>query len=130
MSTLARSDHERLTVWQRAMDLLVESYRIARMLPSDERYGLASQLRRAALSVPSNIAEGSGRAGPRERLRFLAIARGSLSELRTLIAAVERLGYARDRDLAKARDLCDHTGRLLNGLRRYVANRQRVVTSP
>ncbi|MEK7402057.1 MAG: four helix bundle protein, partial [Gemmatimonadota bacterium] len=77
------SNHERLEAWKQAVDLVVESYSIARLLPVDERFALAAQIRRAAASIPANIAEGSARSSPRERLRYLSIARGELSELRT-----------------------------------------------
>lgn len=96
------SNHERLDAWQKAMDLMVECYRIARLLPVEERYGLASQIRRAAVSVPANIAEGCGRGGGGDRLRFMSIARGSLCELRTLLAAVERLSYVSHSELQHA----------------------------
>jgi four helix bundle protein len=86
--------HERLDVWQDAM-LLVESvYRLTARLPDSERFGLASQMRRAAVSVPSNIAEGAARRSTLEYLRFSSIARGSLSELDTHIAIVQRLGFS------------------------------------
>ena len=120
---LAPSDHEGLEVWQLAMELLVETYSIAKLLPAEERHGLASQIRRAAVSIPANIAEGSGRSGPRDRLRFLTMGRGSWSEHRTLLIAVERLGYLEPSRLARAYDLSGQVGRLLNGLRRYVARK-------
>ena len=123
------TDHERLLAWRTAMALLVECYRIARLLPASERYGMASQIRRAAMSVPANIAEGCGRVGPRDRLRFFSMARGSLCEVRTLLSAIELVGYAEAVQLAKARDLSNHTGRLLNGLRRYVARSVRSAQS-
>ena len=124
VTTALLTDHERLDTWQRAMDLLVESYAIAKLLPTEERYGLASQLRRAAVSVAANIAEGCGLTSRGDRLRFLAIARGSLCELRTLISAVEVLHYAEGSCLIRARELLDQTGQLLSGLRRYLSTRQ------
>ena len=114
-------DHERLDVWKYAMDLAAESYDIAKELPDSERYGLATQIRRAAVSIVANIAEGSGRSGPRDRLRFLNISRGSLSELRAEFSIVERLGHVDSARLGKARELSGTVFRLLNGLRRYVA---------
>lgn len=116
----AASDHTRLDVWQLSMDLLIESYAVARSLPVEERFGLAAQLRRAAVSTPANIAEGSGRSTPRDRLRFLTIARGSVNELRTLLIAIERLGYLSAERLSNASQLSDRTARLLAGLMRYV----------
>ncbi len=85
--------HVRMDVWQDAVALVHRVYDISRDFPVDERFGLTSQVRRAAVSVPSNIAEGAARGSDREFLRFLYIARGSLAELETqLIIAVE-LGY-------------------------------------
>jgi four helix bundle protein len=82
-----------LDVWKKAMDLVVEVYTLTRGFPSEERYGLTSQTRRAALSVPSNIAEGNGRSYRREYAYHVSIARGSLSELMTCFEIAQRLGY-------------------------------------
>jgi len=106
------------------MDLLVVCYGMANSLPAFERYGLASQLRRCALSVPANIAEGCGRTGHADRLRYLSIARGSTCELQTLLCAVRRLGYALDEaQMQRAEELLGHVARLLSGLRRNLATR-------
>ena len=83
-----------LEVWQQAMDLVVECYRLSEAFPKDERYGLTSQLRRAAVSIPSNIAEGHARQHTKEFLQFLSIARGSLAELETQLILAERLNFA------------------------------------
>ena len=82
-----------LDVWNKAMDLVVEVYALTRGFPHDERYGLTSQARRAALSVASNIAEGNGRSYRREYVHHVSIARGSLSELMTCLEIAQRLGY-------------------------------------
>jgi four helix bundle protein len=82
-----------LDVWNKAMDLVVEVYALTRGFPSDEHYGLTSQMRRAALSVASNIAEGNGRSYRREYAHHVSIARGSLSELMTCLEIAQRLGY-------------------------------------
>ncbi|EIL96585.1 four helix bundle protein [Rhodanobacter thiooxydans] len=87
--------HEDLSVWQQAMSLVEEVYVCSSTYPNDERFGLAAQLRRAAISVPSNIAEGAARRSTPEYLRFLSIARGSLSELDTQLQIADRLGYGR-----------------------------------
>lgn len=123
------ASHERLDAWKQAVDLVVESYAIARLLPAHERYALAAQIRRAATSVPANIAEGSGRSRPRERLHYLSIARGELSELRTHFTVAERLGYVDRAALAGTLRLSESVFRLINGLRRYVANRARAAKS-
>ena len=80
-----------LDVWQLAMDIVVEIYRVTKMFPSDERFGLTSQLRRAAVSIPSNIAEGHSRLGAGEYRRFVSIARGSVGEVETQLAVAARL---------------------------------------
>jgi four helix bundle protein len=86
-------DHHDLEIWRRSMDLVQEVYRVTRGFPREEVYGLAAQLRRAAVSVPSNIAEGHGRTGKQEFLHHLSIARGSLLEAETQIEVAARLGY-------------------------------------
>ena len=86
--------HERLDVWRDAMDLVEVVYRFSGKSPDSERFGLTSQIRRAAVSIPSNIAEGAARRSTPEYLRFLSIARGSLSEMDTQQQTACRLGYA------------------------------------
>jgi four helix bundle protein len=106
-----------LRVWQTAMDLVVEVYHLARLLPPDERFEIAAQFRRAAVSVPANIAEGHSRLLRGEYLHHLSIARGSLKELETLLTISERLGYVAAAQLANATKLCDSTSRMLTRLR-------------
>ena len=86
--------HERLDVWQDAMSLVEAVYRLTAQFPDSERFGLVSQMRRAAVSIPSNIAEGAARRSTSEYLRFLSIARGSLAELDTQIQIASRLALA------------------------------------
>ena len=105
-----------LVVWQRAMDLVTEIYRSTEAFPKHEIYGLTSQIRRAAVSIPANIAEGQGRLTPGEFRQFLGYARGSLLELETLIVVAGNLRYLNP---AQVTDLSSHTaevGRILNGL--------------
>ena len=87
---------EDLRVWQDAMTLTEHVYKICKQLPKEEIYGLASQMKRAAISVPSNIAEGSERNGTKELIQFLYIARGSLGELQTQLMLGKRLGFYSD----------------------------------
>ena len=87
------NDYEDLIVWQRAMDLVEEVYKLVKLLPNEENYGLASQMRRAAVSIPSNIAEGYGRGTSAEYARFLGIARDSLYEAETQLEIAVRLGF-------------------------------------
>ena len=82
-----------LEVWQKAMDLVVDSYNLAEMFPMNEKYGLTSQVQRAAVSVPANIAEGRSRQHTKEFIQFISIAYGSLAELETLIEIADRLDY-------------------------------------
>lgn len=82
-----------LLIWQKAMDLVTKIYQMTKGFPSEEIYGLTSQLRRCAVSVPSNIAEGHGRKSTAEFLRFLGIAHGSLCELQTQVEIAKNLGY-------------------------------------
>ncbi|MGQ0712730.1 MAG: four helix bundle protein [Gemmatimonadaceae bacterium] len=107
-----------LIAWQVSMDLVVEAYRIAHRLPSIERYGLTSQLRRSAVSLPTNIAEGFGRGTRGELSRFLFIAEGSLRELQTLLELTIRLEYLPTEKLKSAVDLADRTGFLIHRLRK------------
>jgi four helix bundle protein len=90
----SKRPHERLEVWRDSMDLVEAAYAFTARFPDVERYGLTAQLRRAAISVPSNIAEGAARRSTLEYVRFLSIARGSLSELDTQAQIAARLSYA------------------------------------
>ena len=85
--------HQRLDVWRDAMELPSSVYRMSAALPDSKRFGLTMQMRRAAVSVPSNIVEGAARRSPAEYLRFLSMARGSLSELDTQLALATQLGF-------------------------------------
>ena len=87
-----------LRVWQGGMELVEEIYRLTRVFPSDEKFGLVSQMRRAAISVPSNIAEGYVRESTQEYLRHLSIAQASLAELQTQLEIAARLGFISEAD--------------------------------
>jgi len=105
-----------LVAWQKAMDLVVEIYEVSRSWPSAELYGLTSQVRRAAVSVPSNIAEGQGRTTRGEFVHHLGIAYGSLMEVETQLAIALRLGYLAADDVKKAAQTSAEVGKLINGL--------------
>ena len=92
--------HRSLKAWQDAIGLVEDVYAATTRFPKEELFGLTAQMRRAAVSVPANLAEGAARPGTRELLRFISIAVGSLSELDTHIEIAQRLGYLRDRGLA------------------------------
>src|SRR5579864_5895777 len=108
--------YEDLRVWRRAMDLILEVYRCTALFPKQEIYGLTSQMRRSAVSVPSNIAEGKGRFSRKELLQFLFHARGSLLELRTQITIARELDYLSSTEGETLTNHADEVGRLLNGL--------------
>ena len=105
-----------LTVWQKGMDLVEEVYNIARVLPADEKYVLCDQIRRAAISIPSNISEGSGRGSLKEYVHFLNIAKGSKNELETQLLLCVRLGYIQEEGVCNAMCLCNEIGKMLNTL--------------
>jgi len=88
--------YERLEVWQKGMDLAAEVYGLTRGLPADERFSMVDQMRRCAVSIPSNIAEGTARASKKEFVQYLYIALGSASELDTQIQIAQRVGYTQD----------------------------------
>ncbi|WP_369940767.1 four helix bundle protein [Xanthomonas medicagonis] len=92
----SKRPHERLDVWRDSMDLVEMIYRLSDAFPATERFGLTAQLRRAAVSIPANIAEGAARRSTPEYLRFLSIARGSLSEASTHLQIARRLDYTSD----------------------------------
>ncbi len=105
-----------LKVWQSAMDLVVEIYRVTRSFPNEERYGLTAQVRRASVSVASNIAEGKGRAFDKEVMHFLSNSRGSLFEVETQLLIATRLGYLAEQESAELLKRAGEAGRSLNGL--------------
>lgn len=109
-------DYRELIAWQKAMDLVEMVYRVTGKLPNSELYGLTSQLRRAAVSVPSNIAEGQGRSTTRDFLNFLSIANGSLKEVETQVLISQRLGYIDQQQTSQLIKLTTEVGRVLSGL--------------
>jgi four helix bundle protein len=115
-----------LLVWQRAMDVVEATYRLAARLPPGERFELSSQLRRAAVSIAANIAEGHGRASTKEFLWFLSVAKGSLMELETLAIAAERLGFVPEPDTEQFLHATAELSRMLAGLRRGLQHHRAV----
>lgn len=108
--------HRDLLVWQRAIELVEAVYHATEPFPKRETYGLTAQLRRAAVSIPSNIAEGHGRLGPREYLHHLSIANGSLTELETQVVVAHRLGYLSEEAEATLQARTTEIGRMTAGL--------------
>jgi four helix bundle protein len=114
--TLSGKDYRDLLAWQRAMDLVELVYRATAGFPSEERYGLTSQLRRAAVSIPSNIAEGQSRRSSRDFAHFLTIAQGSRAELETQTLIAERLDLLGPGRSTPTLEAAAEVGRLIHGL--------------
>ncbi|MDO5113307.1 MAG: four helix bundle protein [Planctomycetia bacterium] len=108
--------YQELIVWQKAMDLVTEVYKLVKLLPKEELYALSDQLRRAAVSIPSNIAEGQARNSTREFVNFLSIARGSNAELHTQLMICVRLKYLTQSQIQTAQSLCQEVGKMLIAL--------------
>ena len=109
------TSHKDLIVWRKSIDLASKVYSATNRLPPVEKYGLQVQMRRSAVSVASNIAEGAGRTGRAEYIRFLNIARGSLTELETQVYIISDLRLLEDRELRLKEDVAE-VGRLLTSL--------------
>jgi four helix bundle protein len=113
-----------LVVWQRAIELTLAVYKVTSEFPDSERFGLTNQMRRAAVSVASNIAEGYGRSTKGEYVLFLGHARGSCSEIETQIVIAKELAFGAPRDLEFAESLCNDVGRLLGDLMKSLRQKQ------
>tara|TARA_R100000027_G_scaffold64353_1_gene57751 strand:+ start:13250 stop:13612 length:363 start_codon:yes stop_codon:yes gene_type:complete len=111
-----------LIVWQKAMDLSEEVYRLSQVFPNHELYALTNQIRRAVVSVPSNIAEGQARSSTADFRQYLSIARGSLAEVETQLLLAIRFNYLSETDTTQAFDLIAQTGKMLNTLRKRVVS--------
>jgi four helix bundle protein len=121
--------YRELEVWKKSIQIVVEVYRLTASYPRDELFGLVSQLRRAAVSVPANIAEGYGRATRGEYLNQLSVARGSLNELETLCIVSTRLGVASTPAIEKVQTLVSDAQRMMYRLRtRLQASRTKTST--
>ncbi len=111
-----------LVVWQRAIELTLEIYKVTKAFPKDESFGLTSQLRRAAVSVASNIAEGQGRKTKGEFVQFLCVARGSNAEVQTQLVIAQGLGYSDEVAIARCEALALEVAKMLNGMLKAVSN--------
>ena len=107
--------HERLDVWKKGIDFVVALYKITETFPKDEKFGLTSQLRRAAVSIPANIAEGAGRKSHREFAHFLSNSQGSASEVETELLIASKLSYIDENKYSSLRASLDEIGRMLTG---------------
>jgi four helix bundle protein len=112
---------KQLIAWQKAMDLVVNLYGATKPMPRDEQFGLTSQIHRAAVSIPSNIAEGQARGTTRDFLRFLHMALGSCSEVETQLMLARRLGYLSEQSTDELLLDISEVGRLINGIIRSLA---------
>ena len=115
--------YRELEVWQKAMNLVEACYKITSGFPKEELYSLTNQLRRASVSIPSNIAEGQSRWSTKEFLRFLSIAKGSLSELETQLILAQRLNYLSEAVLNEIIELTNEIGKMISGLRKSLMNK-------
>jgi four helix bundle protein len=106
-----------LEVWKLGMDLAAECYRITRGFPRDELFGMTSQIRRSAASIPANIAEGQGREHTKEFLNHLSMARGSLMELQTHLLLAQRVGLLNENELPPLMALCERISQMISRLR-------------
>ncbi|HEU0016463.1 MAG TPA: four helix bundle protein [Longimicrobium sp.] len=111
------NSHRDLVVWQKAMDMVVQIYRLSAKFPADERYRLTSQITRAAASVPANIAEGHARSTARDYANFLSMAKGSLMETETFLMLATRLAYLNEQQAAPTLDLVTELSKMLTALR-------------
>ncbi len=117
--------YQELVAWRKAMALVTEIYQITKQFPQEELFGLTSQMRRAAVSIPSNIAEGHDRASSGEFRQFLGHARGSVAELETQILLSLNLSYLSETETARLLESVKEIGKLLNGLMAAMKNRNR-----
>ena len=114
-----------LLVWQRSIEFVAEVYQVSALFPAEERFGLTSQLRRAAISVSANIAEGSGRATSPDLLNFLSHSRGSLKEAESLLYVAQGLDFTTEAGCSRALALGDEVSRMLAALRTSISKRVR-----
>jgi four helix bundle protein len=110
-----------LMVWQQAMNLVEMIYLQTKTFPKEEMYGLTSQIRRASVSIPANIAEGNGRKSKKENLQFLSVDNGSMTELETHLLIAERLGFLAKEKAEQLQTQLQSVGRLLSALRKSLA---------
>ena len=116
MTGLSIKSYRDLLVWQDSMALAESCYRITRAFPREEMFGLSSQIRRSAASIPANIAEGHGRENTQSFIQYLRIAQGSVKELETHLLLSERLGLLDEMNVAAAMKQCDAVGKMLRSL--------------
>ena len=110
------ASYRELLVWQKSMEMVKEIYSLVKKLPKEEIYALSDQMRRAAVSIPSNIAEGQERSSKKEFAQFLKIAKGSKSELETQLLICKEIGYLTETEIQKAMNLLSEIGKMITSL--------------
>ena len=110
------NNYKELIVWQKSIELVIQIYKATKSFPKEEVYGLSSQMQRAVVSIPSNIAEGHERNSSKEFVQFLYISRGSLAELETQVIIAEKLGYINQEEKNCILNDCYKIGKMINGL--------------
>lgn len=113
--------HHKLEAWSKKIELVTDVYKNTERFPKEERYGLTGQIRRAAVSIPANLAEGAGRHSKKEFAHFLSNSQGSASELETELVIAHRLGYLDETSFARLIAQLERIGWLITGLRRHVS---------
>ena len=122
MSTL--KSYRDLEVWKKSIDWVEKIYLVSKVFPQEERFGLTSQLRRAAVSIPSNIAEGAARTGTGEFLQFLSVASGSLAEAETQVMIANRLGMLEKSEMDSLLSQAEEISKMLGGLKRSLQSKR------
>ena len=117
------TSYKDLDVWKKSMELVVETYNLMKLMPKTEIYSLCDQMKRAAVSVPSNIAEGQQRKSTKEFINFLSISRGSVAELETQYLLCVRLGFLRETQVKEVLIICNDVGMMLNALIKRLSNK-------
>ena len=117
-----QENYQKLEVWKKSMDIVEEIYRLLKKLPKEETYALADQMRRAVVSIPSNIAEGQSR-GTKEFIYFLKVARGSRAELETQLLICERLNYLTREDIESSLNLLEEISKMLSSLIKHLGSK-------
>lgn len=116
------NDYTNLLVWKESHKLVLKIYNITEKFPQNEMYGLVSQIRRAAVSIPSNIVEGKSRGSQKDLLRFLMISRGSLEEVKYQILLSKDLEYISENEYNEIKEITENVGKLLNGFINSIKN--------
>ena len=127
---MATSNYKQLRVWQNGMELVRRVYCMTRCFPKHEVFGLSSQMQRAAVSIPANLAEGHTRGTTKEFLRYVTISHGSLAELETMFLVARDLQYIDAENYDQLTALCDSTGKMLSALRRALIKKLHSQKSP